>query len=127
GSGSFPDGAILHRQNAVGTPERGRAVGDGENGQTGRLAAPLRQPLPEELFGRQVEGAREVVEDEQLGRAEERPRRRGALDLASGQTCSSGADERLPAVGELGQLALEYCQSGRASEAGVVDGPALPD
>ena len=74
--------------------------------QAGDLGGALaEQPLPELRLGLDVERARQIVEDEHLGRAREHPRRGGALDLAAGEADAARADDGVEPVGEAGQVA----------------------
>ena len=68
-------------------------MGDRQDGRaSGRR---IEQPLPEHTFGLDVEGARKVVDHEQLGLADERPSRRGALHLPAREAHALRADERV--------------------------------
>ena len=49
-----------------------------------------------------IESAGHLVQDQQLGPADQRPGQRDALALAARQPCSLGADHGLHALGQLG-------------------------
>ena len=59
--------------------------------------SPIEQPFPELGFGFDVEGGGEVVEDEELGAADEGTGDGGALDLPAGEADAAGADESVEA------------------------------
>ena len=76
-----PSALDLHTQ--VAAVERGEPVGDHDRG------AATHQPfhrLHDRLFGRGVDGAGGLIEDQYRGVLEERSRKRDALTLAAGQT-----------------------------------------
>ena len=57
------------------------------------------KPLPQLCLGLDVESGGEVVEHQQLGRADQHSSRRRPLDLASGQPDPAGPDQRFEPVG----------------------------
>src|SRR6266536_5403324 len=67
-----------------------------------------------------VEGRGEVVEDEQLGVAQEHPRRGGALDLAAGELHSARSDQRVEPLLERRYVWLQNSGMDRRAERGRI-------
>jgi hypothetical protein len=63
-----------------------------------------------------VEGARQVVDHQQLWGADEGAGGAGALDLTARQAQAARPDHRARAVGHAGQVLVQACQPQRALE-----------
>ena len=64
--------------------------------------------LPEGALGLDIQGAGEVVEDQQFGLADEHAGGGRALDLAAGELDALRADHGVQAILELAQIALHH-------------------
>ena len=84
---------------------------------------PRTHALPERALGLHVQGAGQVVDDQQLGIADQHSGGAGSLDLAAGQLDAARSDDRAEPVFELGQItyAERYASgaagSGRGADA----------
>ncbi len=85
------DAAIFEDDDVIGPAEGGPAVGDD---QTGGLTLG-EDALPQGLLGVDVEGAGEVVEDEEFRLPDEHAGSAGPLDLPAGETHPPGANQRI--------------------------------
>ena len=94
------DPALVENDDAVGPIEHGRTVRDDEErGRRRARVGSVGQSLPERTFGLDVEGRRQVVDDEQLGLANERSCRERTLQLTAGQSHTARADDRFESIG----------------------------
>src|SRR5690349_21523217 len=82
------DAAFGQDEDLVGAAEGGAAVGDGQAG----LVGGGEEAFPEEALGFHIEGAGEVVYDQQFGGADKHPGGGGALGLAAGELDAARAD-----------------------------------
>jgi hypothetical protein len=62
----------------------------------------FKQLFPKALFGFDIEGTGEVIEDEQFGLAQQHASSGGALFLAAGEAKASGSDKGFQTVGHGG-------------------------
>src|SRR5689334_21019559 len=92
--------AIFEDDDMIGLAQGGAAVRDGEAGGARREAG------PEQLFGLDIEGAGEVIDDQQFRVTHEHPRSGGSLYLPTGELNAARADLRLQALLQLGNIAL---------------------
>src|SRR3954447_17021822 len=96
---SSNDVPSIDGEHLVGPPECDGTVRDHE---AGHIATAPEEAAPQFGLGGGVEGGREIVEHEELGRPHEHAGRRGPLDLAAGQLDAAGPDQRGEAAVEAG-------------------------
>src|SRR6266851_839225 len=94
------------------------------NDQARHVAPTSKEARPQLGFGVGVEGRREIVENEQLGVAQEHARRGSALDLAAGELHSAWADQRVEAMLERQHIGLQDSGMDRGVERGRIVWPA---
>ncbi len=79
---------------------------DGEHGAVGELCA---DGCLDEVVRFQVDGGRGLVQDEDLGLAEQRPGQAHELALSDGEVLAALGDLVVEAVGEVGGEVAEVC------------------
>jgi hypothetical protein len=89
------DAPVLEEEHLVGEGDRARAVGHDHHGGGHRR---LREPVEDLGLHAGVDRGRGVVEHEQAGAADQRPRERDPLPLAAGERGAPLADLRVVAV-----------------------------
>ena len=106
---ALDDAAVVEDDDLVGVAHRGEAVRDRDH----RPA--LREPLERGLhraLGLRVERRGGLVEDEDRGIAQDRPRDRDALLLAAREPVAALADDGLVALGERGDQVVDLPGAG---------------
>ena len=117
------DPAPLEEEDLVDVLDRREPVRHDDAGQVLRPGA---EGLHEPLLVVRVEAGGDVVEEEEPGRARDRPRYGDSLALAAGDADAALAEEGLGPLGEVAELALELGRGEGPRQGGLVDAPAVP-